>query len=185
MNSRVVYASLQKDDIDGIRGLHGTRLTGYLENPGPGSFHSGIGVISGWVCEAEEVEIEITTARGAELRLVPEVLRFDAAYGTERTDTAEECGDTDNGFSLLFNWNRLGDGEHMVELLVDGEAVAQSTIRVTTLDGEFVRGIFGGGCLAGFPTPEETVRVLWQESQQNFVMCLRGRGEHWPTCPSG
>ena len=36
---------------------------GYLENPGANSFQSGIGVISGWVCEAEEVEIEIE--RGA------------------------------------------------------------------------------------------------------------------------
>ena len=37
---------------------------GYLENPGHNSFQSGIGVISGWVCEAELVEIEIETERG-------------------------------------------------------------------------------------------------------------------------
>ena len=31
----------------------------FLENPRPSSFQSGIGVISGWVCEADEVAIEI------------------------------------------------------------------------------------------------------------------------------
>ena len=70
---------------------------GYLENPGPNSFQSGIGVISGWVCEAEAVEIEL----GA-LGVQP------AAYGTARLDTEGACGDTDNGFGLLFNWNLLG-----------------------------------------------------------------------------
>ena len=161
----------------GVGDTAGDVTSQVLENPGSRSYQSGIGVISGWVCEAETVEVVLTPETG-------EVLRLEAAYGTERTDTADVCGDTDNGFGLLFNWNRLGDGEHMVELLVDGEAVAQSTIRVTTLDGEFVRGLFGGGCLAGFPTPEETVRVRWQESQQNFAMYLQGIGEH-PKCPSG
>ena len=36
-----------------------------------------------------------------------------AAYGMERVDTLETCGDTNNGFVLLVNWNRLGAGEHM------------------------------------------------------------------------
>ena len=28
-----------------------------FENPQPGSFQSGVGVISGWVCEAERIDI--------------------------------------------------------------------------------------------------------------------------------
>ena len=86
---------------------------GYLENPGAASPQSGIGLISGWTCEAEEVEIEIETARGT-------TVRQRAAYGTERADTEAECGDIDNGFGLLFNWNLLGDGEHEVVAFVDG-----------------------------------------------------------------
>ena len=74
-----------------------TRLiVGYLENPGPASFQSGLGVISGWVCAADTVEIELNG--------VP----HEAAYGTERADTQGACGDSDNGFGLLFNWNLLG-----------------------------------------------------------------------------
>ena len=183
MNSRVNYASLQQDDSAGIRGLHGARqvLTGYLENPGPDSFHSGIGVISGWVCDAEKVEIEITTARGAELRLVPEVLRFDAAYGTERTDTAEECGDTDNGFSLLFNWNHLGTGEHEVIAFVDGEELGRAMFSVTIpspfdeplSEDKFLRGVTGECLIEDFP-PHRTSgwsgRFRWNQGTQHLEL---------------
>ncbi len=132
-----------------------------FENPGPGTYQSGVGVISGWACEAESVEVVITPEQG-------DTLRLEAAYGTERVDTLAPCGDVDNGFGLLFNWNRLGDGEHVVELLVDGEAVAQSTIRVTTLGAEFRRGLRGTYTLEGFPTEEERVTIEWQQNRQNF-----------------
>ena len=32
--------------------------------------------------------------------------------GPSETDTVDQCGDTNNGFGLLYNWNKLGDGEH-------------------------------------------------------------------------
>ena len=116
-------------------------LAGYLENPGRDSFQSGIGVLSGWVCTAEEeVEIEIETERGKVERQV-------AAYGTERLDTEQVCGDTDNGFGLLFNWNRLGDGVHRVIARVDGIELGRATVTVTTLaegeEGEFLRDYRG------------------------------------------
>ena len=91
--------------------LAGVAGEGYLENPGPDSFQSGIGLISGWVCEAEAVEIAIETAAGEVMRL--EV----AAYGTERLDTAAVrkdgtviCGDTDNGFGLAVQLEPAGGG---------------------------------------------------------------------------
>ena len=115
MNSGVNYSDLQPDDIAGIWALYGApseTLTGFLENPGDRSSQSGVGIISGWVCEAEKVDIHIHTPQG-------NTLAFEAAYGTERSDTDYFCGDTDNGFSLLFNWNQLGDGEYTVVALVD------------------------------------------------------------------
>ena len=144
----------------------GTPGVGVLENPGPNSFQSGLGVISGWVCEAEAVTLEITPADG-------EVVELAAAYGTERADTVGACGDTDNGFGLLFNWNLLGDGEHEVVALADGEEVGRAVVRVTTLGEEFVRGAAGACEVADFPMPGETVTLEWQESQQNFVMTDR------------
>ncbi len=138
-------------------------LTGYLENPGPNSFQSGIGVISGWVCAAGEVEIEIEKESG-------EVERQVAAYGTERLDTIDACGDTDNGFGLLFNWNRLGDGVHTVVAWVDGVELGRATVQVTTLGQEFVRGVEGECAVEDFPRPGETVTLEWQQNGQNFTI---------------
>ena len=136
----------------------GTPGMGYLENPGPNSFQSGIGVLSGWACEGEEVVIEMNGA--------PQP----AAYGTERLDTLEMCGDTDNGFGLLFNWNLLGEGEHEVVAFVDGEELGRATVRVTTLGAEFVLGAEGECVVEDFPMPGETVTLEWQQNSQNFVI---------------
>ena len=132
---------------------------GYLENPGPSSFQSGVGVLSGWVCEAAMVEIAIAD-------LPAQV----AGYGTERLDTASVCGDVDNGFGLLFNWNRLDDGAHTVVALVDGVALAQATVTVTTLGYEFLRGAEGECVAEDFPLRGETVTLEWQQNSQNFVI---------------
>ena len=135
-----------------------TFVPGYLENPGSNSFQSGVGVLSGWVCEAAVVEMALNG--------VPQ----EAAYGTERLDTAGVCGDTDNGFGLLFNWNLLRDGEHAVVALVDGVELGRATVTVTTLGQEFLRDVTGTCEVADFPVVGETVRVEWQQNSQNFVM---------------
>ena len=132
---------------------------GALENPGPNSFQSGIGLISGWVCEAEAVEIGL----GA-------LGRQAAAYGTARADTLDACGDTDNGFGLLFNWNLLGDGEHEVVAYVDEMELGWATVRVTPLGAEFLEGAAGACVVDDFPMSGETVRLEWQQTSQNFVI---------------
>ena len=133
-------------------------VVGYLENPGAASFQSGIGVISGWTCDAEAVEIVLNG--------VPQ----EAAYGTARLDTEAMCGDSDNGFGLLFNWNLLGDGEHEVVALVDGVELDRATVMVTTLGTEFLREVTGTCTVEDFPTGDETVTLAWQQTQQNFVI---------------
>ena len=130
-----------------------------LENPQPDSFQSGIGVISGWACNAERIEITFNGGPPQE-----------AAYGTSRGDTAGTCGDTDNGFGLLFNWNLLGDGAHTVQALADGVEFATATVIVTTLGTEFRRGARGEVSIPDFPTPGQTLTLRWQQTQQNFVI---------------
>ena len=134
-------------------------LTGVLENPGHNSFQSGVRVLSGWVCDADTVELAIGTAG-----------RQVAAYGTERVDTEPACGDTDNGFGLLFNWNLLGDGEHAVVAYVDDVELGRATVRVTTLGEEFLRGVAGECVVEDFPTVAQTVTLEWQQNSQNFVI---------------
>ena len=130
-----------------------------LENPRSASFQSGVGVISGWACHAHEIVIELD---GMPLK---------AGYGTTREDTRSVCGDTNNGFSLLWNWNNLGVGEHTVRALLDGVEFANTTVRVTTFgEDPFPRGWSGTFDLPNFPTSGETTIVQWEESLQNFVI---------------
>jgi hypothetical protein len=132
-----------------------------LENPQPGSFQSGIGLISGWVCTANRVDIEIDGT-----------LMLQAAYGTARGDTREGCSDDgNNGFGLLVNWNLLGDGTHTVRALKDETEFARATFTVATLGlGEFPRGLSGSFTLPNFPQAGTDVRIRWQESAQDFVI---------------
>ena len=129
-----------------------------LENPASDSYQSGIAVISGWACDAQEIVIEI------------DEMSFTAAYGTMRGDTQERCGDTDNGFSFLWNWNNSGDGEHTVRALADGTPFGEATVTVTTFGTEFLRDAHGVYSLTNFPTSDEETRVQWEESLQNFVI---------------
>ncbi len=142
-------------------------LVGRLENPGPDSFQSGVSALWGWVCDAEMVEIEIETAQG-------EVAPYMAAYGMERLDTQEICGDTNNGFVLLFNWNRLGAGDHLVTALVDGLELGRAMVRVTTVgegaQEEFLDGAMGECVAEGFPYMGQRTRLEWQQNSQNFVI---------------
>ena len=120
-------------------------------------------MISGWVCTADAVEIAI-----GDLALQG------AGYGTERLDTEDVCGDTANGFGLLFNWNLLGEGEHAVIAYVDGAELGRATVRVTTVgegaEEEFLRGAEGECVVEDFPMLGETVTVEWQQNSQNFVI---------------
>ena len=134
-------------------------LPGELENPVAGSFQSGIGLVSGWVCGAEQVEIEIDGTA-----------TFEAASGASREDKAELCDDTNTGFGLRLNWNEFGDGEHTVRALADGKEFGRATFTVTTLGETFLTGASGVYDLPDFPEPDTTVTVEWQEASQNFVI---------------
>ena len=134
-------------------------LIGTLENPAPDSFQSGFGLVSGWVCGAERVEIEID---GTDT--------FEASYGTDRGDTAEICDDSNSGFGLRLNWNEFGDGEHTVRALADGEEFGRATFTVTTLGETLLTGASGVYDLPDFPEPNTIVTVEWHEASQNFVI---------------
>ena len=129
-----------------------------LENPSLGSAQSGVAAISGWACEAQNITIELNG--------VP----YRAGYGTTRPDTQDRCGDTDNGFSLLWNWNNLGPGTHTVRALMDGQEFANTTVRVTTFGVPFRQGLSGTFPIPNFPRPGETKQLRWEESLQNFVI---------------
>ena len=144
--------------LSGFTGSDDSGPMGEFESPMPNSFQSGLGVISGWVCAADTVEIEINGTTHM------------AAYGTDRADTEERCGDQDNGFGLLFNWNLLEDGEHTVVARADGMELGRATVQVTTLGMEFVMDAAGMCTVEDFPMMGEHVTLTWQEPSQSFVI---------------
>ncbi len=140
-----------------------------LENPRPNSFQSGIVVISGWVCSAQKVQIR-----------VDDRIFLDTVYGTGREDTRPPCGDANNGFNVLVNWNELTEGVHTVALCVNNSCGANISVAVTSYGSQFLRGLDGSAVAActnklspAFPTP--TI-LTWQESLQNWTIGLT------PTC---
>ena len=156
--------SLQNFVIRGTNGASGGNAGApprILENPQPGAFVSGIGTISGWVCDANTIEIEFDNDAAN---------RWQAGYGTSRVDTYGVCGDANNGFGLLYNWNNLGDGIHTVRALADGVEFASATVAVATFGEEFLRGASGTFTVSDFPQPGVSVDLLWQQSQQNFAI---------------
>ena len=72
----------------------------WLEVPANGSFQSGIGFVSGWACEGERIQIIMNGG----LHLPP------VARNISRGDTEAVCGDRENGFILLWNWNLFDGG---------------------------------------------------------------------------
>lgn len=136
-----------------------TPSMGVLENPGNGSEGSGVVAISGWVCDAVRVEVEID-----------ETILVEAAYGTPRSDTMDACGDADNGFGILVNLGVLGEGEHNIRLLADDQEIDTATFNVTTLGEPFVTGLSGTYDLPDFPEAGQQVTIEWVQSLQNFVI---------------
>lgn len=137
---------------------HGQTLVGQLESPQANSAESGIGLIRGWVCSANQVTVQ-----------VDQFPVLTAGYGTSRADTAAVCGDSNNGFGLTINWNLFGQGAHTLRALVDGVLLAEVPFKVTTLGENFVTGASGVWLLPGFPAAGQSIFLQWSEAHQNFI----------------
>ena len=160
MNSRVSdLDTTQPDDLAGIRSIYPATVAtvqGVLENPQPNSAVSGISTISGWVCTANQVNV-----------LVNDSIVIPAAYGTPRSDTRERCGDDNNGFGILVNWNELGSGTHQVVAFADGVEFGRATVTVSTFGPPFLSGASGTFVV---PFNGRNVTLKWEEQLQNFVI---------------
>ena len=143
-----------------------TNRQAVLENPASDSYVSGIGQITGWACSDLPLEVQITGGY---------VERFPVPHGVSRADTESVCGDTLNGFSTVFNWNRIppDSGAVTVHLVQQGKIIATAPVRVIPFEEEFIRGASGSAVVPDFPNPGESVVVEWVESVQNFVITER------------
>ena len=125
---------------------------GNLGNPPNDGVRSGIGLISGWVCAANSVQIRISAPS------VPgfQTIRLNAAYGTSRPDVPENensnCDNADAGFGMTYNFNHLPEGTYTIGAYADGltRIGATRTFEVVHLvdfaaidDDRFLRGLKG------------------------------------------
>ena len=133
---------------------------GNLENPAQDSYMSGIYLFSGWACDAELIEIVIDGGSGLK-----------AAYGTSRGDTQSVCGDSDNGFGLLWNFENLEPGTHEAVAFADGVEIGRTEFTSTQIiSGGFLRGATGETVLNGFPEAGREVSLKWDQAAQNFLI---------------
>ena len=139
-----------------------------LESPSGGDFYSGIGVISGWKCEAGGIAVSFDGQPW-----IP------VLYGTQRPDTYSVCGDTNNGFVAIYNWARLGDGRHTAIVYDNGVEFGRGTFEVATLGEEFVRGASGECTIGNFPSAGETAEFRWNQTTQHLELV----GEDLPDIP--
>ena len=164
-----------RDDLEACRMPVETDARGNLENPSDGSFRSGIGVISGWVCAAEEVEVQIRRAPG----VLVETLTV--AYGTSRPDVPENsrCTNENAGFGMTYNFNHLSEGEYTMTAFADEEPVGDprtfEVVHLTTFaandTNRFLTDLPAAECRVNdFPAAGEDTFLLWEQSTQNFVI---------------
>ncbi len=146
-----------------------------LEAPLEGQTCTGVGIIRGWACEAQNVTVTVDGGPP-----IP------TATGGPRGDTRAICGREDTGFSLLVNWNEYGAGEHIVRLFVDGELAATRTVEVLTYGQPFRDDLDGEWVLENWPEPGTDTTVAWNEAMQNIeiVDIDRWKPEPEPDSPT-
>lgn len=154
------------------RGQHGgdapqctaPRITTFWEIPAPDSVQSGITVVSGWACAAEEIAVRFNDADW-----------LTVAYGTSRLDTAEQCGHAFTGFGMLWNWGNLGDGMHTICMRFDGGEPECRTVTVVTVGEAFAENLMGACTVPDFPDTGSRTFVEWQQPKQAFgVVAIEG-----------
>ena len=152
--------------------------TGNLENPS--GVRSGVGLISGWVCAANSVQIRISIAPGFS------TIRLNAAYGTTRADTVNPVNQCDHqedttGFGMTYNFNHLPEGTYTIGAYADGitsnRIGPERTFEVVHLvefaasdTDRFLRNLDGMCSVPDFPAAGDTTMLEWEQSIQNFVV---------------
>lgn len=139
----------------------GTAHAATLEIPTPHTTHSGIGVISGWKCDAGELTVRFDGGEPIPL-----------LYGAERKDVRDDgaCDHTNVGFVSIWNWGNLADGQHTAVAYDDGVAFDRSTFNVVTTGEAFLEGAAGQCTIDDFPVSGADARFAWNQSTQHLEL---------------
>ena len=168
MNLASRHTTLQPDDIAGIQALYGKADTtpppsstaGFLGSPAHNATVSGIGFVSGWKCDAQDITVRIDGGPP-----------LDMSMGVLREDTRSSCnGEAHNGFITQVNWNSVGAGTHTAVAYDNGIEFDRNTFTVGTTGEEFLRGVVVDIDVPDFPIPGRTSRFVWNQSTQHLEL---------------
>ena len=130
-----------------------------LDNPQPHQAVAGIGLISGWHCDARRIEFAID---GAPPEFIPS--------GSNRPDTAGVCGGkTANGFGYTIRWNNFPPGEHGIVMLADGVEFARTTFKVVDMGPDMIYGVDRPVVVNNFPWLGRGLVLNWNSASQAFT----------------
>ena len=152
-----------------------------LENPGNNLSYSGVGVVSGWKCEANGS----LTVSFFDEDMMPVGDPLPLAYLNERSDTAGVCGDTNNGFVAIWNWGNLSDGTYTAVVSDDDGEFDRSTFEVVTFGTDFLRDASAECRVPDFPMAGETTTFEWNQGTQHLEAVSRGLSNDLGTCEEG
>ena len=146
--------------------------------PGPGTTLSGVGVISGWKCQAEGNLTVVFNNDGKHIPLL---------YGSERTDVRAngQCleNDHDNvGFVAIWNWGNLDDGEHTAVAYDNGVEFARNTFTVVRAseDKDFLPDVTAECSVFDFPYAGTNARFEWNTGTQHLELAEVGEDVEVP-----
>lgn len=133
---------------------------GHLGTPVDFSVVSGVGVISGYHCVSRDLEVFIDGVSAGK-----------AGAGTRLLGTQDVCGRTDTGYSILYNFNNLADGLHVITVLADGVPLDSHTVWTVRSGGiPWLTGVSRTLTVPDFPTAGRTAILEWVQSYQNFLI---------------
>lgn len=133
---------------------------GRIGTPVDGSVVSGVSVISGYHCSARSIEV-----------FIDGISLGKAGAGTRLLGTAPVCGRSDTGYSLLYNFNNLAEGDHVVSVHADGVVLDRHSFRSVKSGGvPWLTGMQRDVTLEDFPVMGSFATLDWVQSYQNFVV---------------
>jgi uncharacterized repeat protein (TIGR02543 family) len=143
-----------------VAGVAAAANVGVLGTPVAGGTVSGVGVISGYHCSSKDIDVYIDGAYIGK-----------AGAGTTLLGTQAVCGRTDTGYSLLYNFNNLANGQHLVEVYADGGFFDSHAFTSFQSGGTaWLAGVSRTTTVPGFPQAGQTATLQWQQSYQNFLV---------------
>ena len=132
---------------------------GVIESPS--AFVSGIGFISGWKCNSQDITLKVLCS--------PYIHDLDPAQNMLRADTREVCdGRIDNGWIIQVNWEHWA-GCTEVTALDNGQQFASRKFTVGEIGDGFIRDHEGTQIrVPGFPSPDQVTHFTWSTATQHF-----------------